>query len=232
MSVASIAARTLSKSKLYGVLATNSHSMPGYPFGSLVQYCFDNNGHLLLFLSEIAQHTKNIKQSKQASVTIVDDKVNNIQAAGRVTILGEIYNCDNDNEAKKLYQRFFADSTDYTQVHDFQLYRLQIERVRYIGGFGDIHWIKQDDFLNVQNFSATQVLSAIEHMNNDHQSAIRKYSLNAAQAQQSTMLHFDQEGMWLDNDSQIEYIPFKYPAVDLNSLRQVLSDMAKNTLTN
>ena len=51
-------ARKIAKQQLYGVLATQSVTMPGYPFGSLVTYAFDDESNVLLYIAKIAQHTR------------------------------------------------------------------------------------------------------------------------------------------------------------------------------
>ena len=220
--------RKLSKQKLYGILSTHSVSMSGYPFGSLVQYCFDNNGEILLLLSQIAQHTKNIQRDNKSSLTIIENNTNDIQNAARATILGNVTKCNDTDDAYNIYYKLFPNSQNYHQTHDFNLYRLSIERVRYIGGFGDIHWISRDNFIQKQIFSDTEIDGAIVHMNNDHQMAIKHYlmQLGIVSNTTSNITHFDQEGMWIQIENQNHYISFDYPVDNMKDLRAVLTKMA------
>ena len=49
-------ARELLLKEYRGVLSTHSKSMPGFPFGSVVPYCLDEQGRPLILISRIAQH--------------------------------------------------------------------------------------------------------------------------------------------------------------------------------
>ena len=37
-------------------------AMPGFPFGSVVPYCLDEQGRPLILISRIAQHTHNLQR--------------------------------------------------------------------------------------------------------------------------------------------------------------------------
>ena len=50
-------ARELLLKEYRGALATQSKAMPGFPFGSVVPYCLDDQGRPLILISRIAQHT-------------------------------------------------------------------------------------------------------------------------------------------------------------------------------
>ncbi len=55
-------ARELLLKEYRGVLSTHSKSMPGFPFGSVVPYCLDEQGRPLILISRIAQHTHNLQK--------------------------------------------------------------------------------------------------------------------------------------------------------------------------
>ena len=220
-------ARLVAKNKLFGVLSTHSHSMTGYPFGSLVQYCLDDEGDVIMYLSDIAQHTRNIRNDSKVSLTIVEENYHDIQNSARVTILGLVEICPDNDPAIDMYASFFPESLNYKQVHGFSFYRLSTERVRYIGGFGDIHWIKREEFNLLQTFDDDTTKAVIRHMNSDHMEAMQKY-LSVDESKASIkMLHFDQEGMWLRADNQTSYVPFPRSVTDTHQLRQVLIEMGR-----
>ncbi len=56
-------ARELLLKEYRGVLSTHSKSMPGFPFGSVVPYCLDDQGRPLILISRIAQHTHNLQKT-------------------------------------------------------------------------------------------------------------------------------------------------------------------------
>lgn len=71
------------------------------------------------------------------------------------------------------YYRYFPASQDYHQVHDFDFWRLQPVRWRYIGGFGAIHWLDRVELANPFAGEAEQDMLA--HMNADHAPALAHY---------------------------------------------------------
>lgn len=227
MNSVSTQARLVTKDKLYGVLASQSYSMAGYPFGSLVQFSFDGNGDIIMYLSDIAQHTKNIRHDNKVSLTVVNDNLDDIQNSARVTILGYVEECQEYDAGVHPYNRLFPEALAYRQVHDFKFYRLNITRVRYIGGFGDIHWVKSEEFRLCQQFQPDEISAVIEHMNRDHIHSMQKY-LNQFDTNKIEMLYFDQEGMWLKSGKQSSYVAFHREAANMSELRKVLIEMSKN----
>src|SRR2546422_11285714 len=61
--------------------------LPGYPFGSIVPYCADEQCRPIIYISHIAQHTKNILADARVSLTVVERNVesDDVQARGRIT---------------------------------------------------------------------------------------------------------------------------------------------------
>ncbi len=227
-----IRARQLAKNKLYGVLATQSVAMPGYPFGSLIAYVFDKEGNALVYISKLAQHTRNVAQDDKVSLTIIEDEKEDIQQAGRVTIMGRLNRLAQEEEAATIYTKFFPDSADYqNKMHDFHFYKLQIEKVRFIGGFGDINWVSKEDFCLQQIFDNEEIRAAVTHMNEDHQEALALYcdlfSMGELKDKALKMIYFDQEGMWLQSTHKNHYIPFDHTVNNLSMLRAVLVAMSK-----
>ena len=66
--------RTFVRARQYGVLSTLSVDVPGYPFGSITPYVVTHEGRVVILVSEIAQHTKNMRACSKASLLVSDDK--------------------------------------------------------------------------------------------------------------------------------------------------------------
>ena len=66
------AARNLMLSEYQGVLSTHSLDAPGYPFGSVAPYCLDRKGRPVILISNIAQHTKNLKANPKVSLIVME----------------------------------------------------------------------------------------------------------------------------------------------------------------
>ena len=61
-------ARSLAATYVRGTLSTLDEE--GYPFGSVVLYVLDDRGQPVMLLSELAEHTKNIRRDGRASVLV------------------------------------------------------------------------------------------------------------------------------------------------------------------
>ncbi|MBQ1557279.1 MAG: HugZ family protein, partial [Pseudomonas sp.] len=139
-------ARELLLKEYRGVLSTHSKAMPGFPFGSVVPYCLDAEGRPLILISRIAQHTHNLGQNAKCSLLVGERGAEDVQAVGRLTLLAEARQLHDESEieaAAQRYYRFFPQSRDYHRAHDFDFWRLEPVRWRFIGGFGAIHWLDQ-----------------------------------------------------------------------------------------
>ena len=188
-------------------------AIPGFPFGSLVQYAFDDNGDLILYLAKIAQHTRNVAKDDKVSITVIEDEKTDIQQAGRVTILGHLRPYEDQKLAADIYFRFFPESIDYQdKMHDFHFYRLTITKVRFIGGFGDINWVSKENFMLTRVFDKTDYNEVINHMNEDHVAAMKDYcylyNIVLNDQHSPSMSGFDSEGMWLQVGIHNHYIAF------------------------
>jgi len=162
------AARNLLFEKDFGVLSTLSVKLGGFPFGSTVPYCLDGDGMIVILISSIAQHTKNIQQDSRCSITVLPGG-GDVQANQRICVIGHMKEIGDQEEAvKERYYRCFPDAKSYHATHDFSFYRLVPTTVRYIGGFGAIHWIEGAAFSHKNPFLGTSEERIVDHMNSDH----------------------------------------------------------------
>lgn len=231
-SVAASAARALLNACYDGVLATLSVDVAGYPFGSVVPYCLDQRGRPLILIASIAQHTKNIRADARVSLTLFDRAEPDLQAAGRVTVLGDATRlAPEERELALRYYRWFPQSHDYDRTHDFHFYALEPRRIRFIGGFGAIHWFEPDAVLRANPFDGHAERGILEHMNADHGDALRHYcalaGLEVPADEAPEMVGCDGEGMHLRLGLRVARIAFPAPVADLQSVRATLVAMAR-----
>ena len=133
-------ARALLNSQHAGVLSTTSLTLGGYPFGSVTPYCIDDQGSVLILISTIAEHTKDLEADSRCSL-LVQAGADDVQAHGRVCLVGNMVALPTGHEAlHEKYYRYFPKSRDYHTAHNFNFYQLQLRSIRYIGGFGKIYW--------------------------------------------------------------------------------------------
>jgi putative heme iron utilization protein len=151
-----LAARQLLRAHRYGALSTLSKKFEGHPFGSITPYLVDHDGSLLILISALAEHTKNILHDPRVSLITHNQEDAHIQTQGRLTVVGTAALEPKRELAGKRYLRYFPEAQTYYDMPDFQFYRIAPQALRYIGGFGDIHWVKADRYQVPPNTLATE----------------------------------------------------------------------------
>lgn len=140
-------ARQLLRAHRYGALGTLSKKFDGHPFTSITPYMVDHDGGLLILISGLAEHTKNILADSRVSLITHNQDDPHIQTQGRVTVVGHaVYQQDRESCGKR-YLRYFPEAQTYFDMADFNFFRIMPLAIRYIGGFGDIHWVKSERYL-------------------------------------------------------------------------------------
>ncbi len=218
-------AKQLCRQEHSGVLSTHSTSVPGYPFGSVVPFYLTAQGDAIIYISDIALHTRNIKANPKVSLTIYDAGQDDSQANGRVTLLGDASLCDDQQAVAETYYQLFPQSRAYQKTHDFNFYVIKAERVRYIGGFGKIHWINKEFWQVESQPWQEQPESMISHMNKDHQEAMQAILLAHHQVSPMTvtMLTVFPEGAhYQGDDNAVYYVPFTELCNDPTAIRKAL----------
>ncbi len=139
-------ARQMLRAHRYGALSTLSKKFDGHPFGSITPYMVDHDGSLLILISGLAEHTKNILSDSRVSLITHDQHDPHIQTQGRVTLVGNATFDPERERCGKRYLRYFPEAQTYFDMADFNFFRIAPFAIRYIGGFGDIHWVKTDNY--------------------------------------------------------------------------------------
>ncbi|MEM0910258.1 MAG: DUF2470 domain-containing protein [Pseudomonadota bacterium] len=164
-------ARCLMRQQHSGVLSTISLSMNGFPFGSIIPFLMTEKGDLVIYASDIAQHSRNMKADSKVSLCVYDAAQNDSQANARVTVLAHAFPDEVNETHQQHYFELFPQARAYQNTHDFRFYLLKTERVRYIGGFGEIYWFSNEEWDSAYPLSE-QVKGIVDHMHDDHMDAI------------------------------------------------------------
>jgi putative heme iron utilization protein len=104
---------------------------------------------LYFYISDIAQHAKNLEKDSRMSLTVFHQAQEGDQNAhGRVTLVGDATPLKGDKAAEVLEQYVlrFPEAEGYKKAHDFKVWQMDITRVRFIGGFGKIFWLEQEEW--------------------------------------------------------------------------------------
>lgn len=168
--------RTLLAAHTDGTLSTLAVDPAGHPFGSIVAFAVTEDGTPLLSLSTMAEHTRNLDADPRASllVTAASAGIGRL-AAERATLLGTVTPVD-DGGRSAAAERYLAAHPDafWVRFPDFGMYRLAVEHVRYVRGFGEMSWVNGDGYRDATpDPLAGAEAGIVAHMNDDHGDALR-----------------------------------------------------------
>ena len=196
-----------------------------WPYASLVLVALDSDASPLLLISDIAEHTKNLKRNPRGSL-LFDGTIGLAEplTGARVTVLGNLTPDPNP----LLLERYIArhpDAAAYRGFHDFHLYRLAPLRAHLVAGFGRIHWI--DGATLLPPAGAAAALAAAEpgilaHLNQDHAKTIDLYAANLLGLSGAgwRITGVDPDGADLRRDAAVARLPFAAPVADPDGVRR------------
>jgi putative heme iron utilization protein len=169
-------ARTLVAEISTGTLCTLASEPEGYPYGSLVTVAFDNETPIFL-ISELAEHTRNLERDSRASLLLAERGSADPLANGRVTMLGPCTRLDGDGgSAGAAFLARHPNSRYYADFRDFAFWKLRVDSVRYIGGYGRMSWISKAEWQAAEpDPLGPAAATTIAHMNAEHADALVFY---------------------------------------------------------
>ena len=223
----------LYRSNNAAILSTISKKYEGYPFGSFITYVSDKNRTLLMYTSDIAQHTKNLKTNSKACVTIFKlDTEYDKQNSSRLTLMGDLKDVSEDSveECQERFVKFLPESKKYSSMHDFKFYKLEISRIRWIGGFGDIAWLNPKNWQDDQPRWAKDEKMMINHMNDDHANVLQSalHAQHGIKDKKVNMIALSVDGYYVKSNEEIYFISFEAPVFKPLDYRKVLVKQAKD----
>lgn len=223
-------ARKLLRSRTFGVLSTHSSDVPGYPFGSITPYVPDAQGRPMILISTLAQHTKNIRKDPKVCLTVWEDTEHpDPQTVGRLSWMGDAVLIEDQGQAKQRYLSYQPTSARHFEMHDFSLYRIELTRARYIGGFGAIFWVANEQMLPA-NPLAEHEAGILKHMNDDHAAALVKYvkAFKGRDAKEARMAGIDPEGFDVVADGHRLRFDLDPPATTQDDVRKAMIRLTRD----
>ena len=160
----------------------------GYPYGSVATYGLDDRGTPLFFVSLMAEHTQNALRDPRASLLVAEPVPEGADplASGRVTLLGKLSEVDRE-VAQDRYLAANPTAAYYIEFGDFVFYRLDVESIRYVGGYGRMSWVDAVRYAVAEPDPLAGVAPGIiGHMNADHAEAQVLYCRHLAGRPETT----------------------------------------------
>lgn len=202
----------------------------GHPYASLVATAADIAGNPLMLLSDLAQHSTNIKADSRVSLLFEDTGAHADPLAGpRLSLLGEARLVDDEAGRARFIARH-PSAARYAGFADFRLYRVTASRGHLVAGFGRIDWIDGAALRIAGDVSALAAAETaiVEHMNRDHADAVALYAARLLQRDGEgwRMTGIDPEGIDLCRETEAARIAFPETVADAAAARAALIALA------
>lgn len=241
MSKQSEEVRALLQKERNAVMCTISKKIEGWPFGSISPYAMTDEGEPIILISEIAEHTRNLRADARVSLIVQDSNaINDPQAGARATMIGYAMPVPAPylEDASRRYLQLFPNSASFFDAHDFTLFQIKVSKVRFIGGFGEIYWLDRREIISTDTDSNIDPITAhaemiCDHMNEDHADALRMYAAAFAetQAESSRMISVDSRGFDMIAQAGGAHkhlrIDFQSPVTTTEEVRAAMVDMVR-----
>ncbi|HSR70607.1 MAG TPA: DUF2470 domain-containing protein [Acidobacteriota bacterium] len=223
-------ARTLVEKLHTASLATLAKDPEGHPYASFLTFALEG-GDPIFLISEMAEHTQNLRRDGRASLLAAESRSQDPLANGRVTLLGTCRLIEEgDQSARQAYLQRLPNASYYCDFKDFNFWRLSVDSLRYIGGYGRMSWVSGEEWKAAQpDPLAAHAEGIVDHMNADHAEAMallcRVFS-KAREAQQVSMTAIDRYGFEMsvmtERGPRPVRLAFPQPADTPDAARQAL----------
>jgi putative heme iron utilization protein len=117
-----------------------------YPFVSLVLPARSADGALILLLSDLSDHAKNLQRDPRASLLMDGTlELKEPLTGPRLTLLGEVQVSPDQAGDKAIYLEAHPEAGLYAGFGDFKVYRFRIAEGLFVAGFGRIFRLKPEE---------------------------------------------------------------------------------------
>ncbi|MGI9099972.1 MAG: HugZ family protein [Solirubrobacteraceae bacterium] len=163
-------ARTLVSSMSVGYLATVGDA--GDPWCSLVVYGPMTDGNPVLLVSTMAEHGRNLMRDQRASLAINDPSApGDPLDRPRITLAGRAVQPEGELAEAALDAHVAAvpGARLYAGWDDFTVWVLEVERVRWVGGFAQMDSVSREDYVAAEpDPTAPAAVAAVARLNKEH----------------------------------------------------------------
>mgnify|MGYP001546663013 CR=1 FL=1 len=216
--------RLLLRAARAGTLAS---SAAGQPFASLVTPATAPDLSVLLFLSDLSEHTRHLRADARCSILVCGAATEaNPQTAPRVTITG-LAEAIVDPALKTRFLAVHPYASLYAGFADFCLWRIRPAAALYVGGFARAVRLRSAELTpDPQAVAAVAAAEAdiIAHCNDDHPAALAAI---AREPGDWRMVTADVDGCDLACGEGVIRIPWAGPVASAGDIRSELVRLAR-----
>jgi hypothetical protein len=197
-------------------------------------YATGEDGCPIFFVSSMAMHTQNMEGNATASLLVMHPEASGDPlGSARVTLLGKVQKRPAE-EVQDLYLARHENANYWKDYSDFTYYELHVTAVYFIGGFGVMGWIAEEDYRHASPDPLADAARRImEHMNTDHADALCLIGRRFIDEpfEEATMTAVDRLGFHLRLKSGDRLfgrrIPFLHEVKNTGEARSVLVEMVR-----
>lgn len=140
-------ARRLLRQTGQAALATSQRNEAAWPYPSFVLIAPDEDGAPLLFISALAEHTRNLGADPRAGLLLQGPVDPSEPLAGaRLSLLGTVAPAYTPERLGRFLARH-PGAERLTALGDFALHRMEATRAHLIAGFGRARWLAAAELL-------------------------------------------------------------------------------------
>jgi heme iron utilization protein len=166
-------ARRLLRAARVGTLATSAAD--GQPFASLVTPAMAPDGSVLMLLSDLSEHTRQLRAEPRCALMVAGPPADvNPQTAPRVTVTG-VAELDPSPSLRARWVALHPYAAFYAEFGDFRLWRLRPRGGLFVGGFGRARRLREAQLAPAPGAAAAleaAEMRIIAHCNEDHADAL------------------------------------------------------------
>jgi len=225
--------KRLLRTSPFGALGTLREGTSN-PFCSLVNLGTLPDGSPILLISRLAVHTRNIAADRRVSLLLSEQGAADPLAAPRASVSGAAEQLGEAAAAtaRRRYLAAHPSAELFVNFTDFSFYRISIESVHLVGGFGRIFDLSGPQVLTQVSDAGTLLAAeeaAVAHMNDDHRDTMMLYAsaLFGAAAADWRCSGLDPEGMDMRSAAgRVLRVDFPQRVVTPDALRRSLKRLA------
>jgi len=226
--------RGLLRRRRQGALATLM-AEGGAPYCSLVNVASDVDGAPILLISRLAIHTRNILADPRVSLMLDERAAGDPLEGARIMIAGTAQEVVGDMAAgpRRRYLNAHPDAEGFAGFPDFGFFRIRIDGVHLVAGFGRIVDLTPEQVLTDLSECAALVAAEpdiIAHMNAEHLDAMKLYATRLAGVASGDgdwrCTGCDPDGIDLARGAEVVRLAFPKQVRNPTALRKVLRGLA------
>jgi hypothetical protein len=148
-----------------GTLATHLREPQGFPYPTMLPFALDARHRPVLLVSRLAEHTRNLESDARAGFLVAEAAGPDVLAGERVTLIGRFLVAPTTPELARRYLRYRPEAERYLALGDFSFRVMEVDKLRYIGGFGSMGWLDGSELDPLDPLSDENEIFLLDYFN-------------------------------------------------------------------